>query len=128
MGSAQSSFAVNAKFRVWNVRLQKLLVCVGAGFLSFILVPDNTWNFRFYHLYTPWANLHGRDLYDIGPAQEQSFLNPIADFLFYGLVTSPLNETPRVIAFIMGAVHGLNAVLILGIARHVLYPPQVLER
>src|SRR3981081_930996 len=108
----QSSFAVNALFAAWPFRVQALLIC-GAGFLSVILGPDNNWDLRYYHLYAPWAYLHHRYLYDIGPAQEQGFLNPMADFLFYALASSSLNETPRIVAFIMGAVHGINAVLVL---------------
>jgi hypothetical protein len=58
----------------------------------------------------------------VAPAEYQSFLNPAADFLFYGMTSSVLNEMPRTIAFIMGAVHGLNAVLVAAIACHVLRP------
>ena len=122
------SFAVVALFTAWRFRLHLLLICVGAGFLSVILGPDNYWDLRYYHLYAPWAYLHDRYLYDVGPAQEEGFLNPIADFLLYGLISSPLNETPRIVAFIMGAVHGVNAALIFAIARHVIRPPDPAER
>src|ERR1700729_2047879 len=80
------------------------LVCAGAGLVSVFLGPDNYWDLRYYHLYAPWAYLHQRYLYDIGPAQEQGFLNPTADFLLYGLISSPLNEMPRLVAFIMGKI------------------------
>jgi hypothetical protein len=122
------SFAVVALFTAWRFRLHLLLICVGAGFLSVILGPDNYWDLRYYHLYAPWAYLHDRYLYDVGPAQEEGFLNPIADFLLYGLISSPLNETPRIVAFIMGAVHGVDAALIFAIARHVIRPPDPAER
>lgn len=112
----------------WLMRLRYVFVCVGAGLVSVALGPDNYWDLRYYHLYAPWAYLHGRYLYDIGPAQEQGFLNPTADFLFYGLISSPLNETPRIVAFIMGAVHGLNAAFVLAICAHVLRPPRAAER
>jgi hypothetical protein len=124
---AQSSFAATALFITWSFRLQVLLICAGAGFLSVILGPDNNWDLRFYHLYAPWAYLHGRYLYDIGPAQYQGFFNPTADFLFYTLTSSRLNEYPRIVAFIMGAVHGINAALIFAIALHVIRPFQRLE-
>src|ERR1700756_2422172 len=124
----QSSFAVNAFFTAWSFRLPALLICCGAGFLSVVLGPDNNWDLRFYHLYAPWAYLHGRYLYDVGPAQYQGFFNPTADFLFYTLTSSRLNESPRIVTFIMGAVHGINAVLIFAIALHVLRPLQHLER
>src|SRR5215813_2359802 len=65
------------------------LICAAAGLVSIALGPDNNWDLRYYHLYAPWAYLHGRYLYDIGPAQEQSFFNPIADLVFYGLISSP---------------------------------------
>src|SRR5712671_5556777 len=125
---AQRPFAVAALFTAWRFRVQLLLICVGAGFLSVILGPDNYWDLRFYHLYAPWAYLHDRYLYDIGPAQEQGFLNPIADLLLYGLISSPLNETPRIVAFVMGAVHGINAAVLFAISCHVIRPIQPLER
>lgn len=98
------------------------IICVSFGLLSIVLGPDNNWDLRFYHLYGPWAYLYDRYTYDVGPAQLQGYFNPTIDFLFYGLISSPLNEFPRVIAFIMGAVQGANAVLIFAIARHVIRP------
>jgi hypothetical protein len=118
----QRAFAIDALFTA-GFRLALVLICVGAGLLSVILGPDNYWDLRFYHLYGPWAYLHGRYLYDIGPAQEEGFLNPVADFLLYGLISSPLNDMPRLVAFIMGAVHGINAAIIFAIACHVIRPP-----
>jgi hypothetical protein len=118
----QSSPAFRPHSMLWRFRLVLLLVCVGAGFLSVILGPDNYWDLRYYHLYAPWAYLHDRYLYDVGPAQEQGFFNPTADFLLYGLISSPLNDAPRIVAFIMGAVHGINAALIFAIACQVIRP------
>jgi hypothetical protein len=120
--------AAGALPAVWRYRLLLALICAAAGLLSVMLGPDNYWDLRYYHLYAPWAYLHGRFLYDIGPAQEQGFLNPTADFLLYGLVSSPLNDFPRVIAFIMGAVHGINAALLLAITCQVIRPPDPAER
>jgi hypothetical protein len=105
-----------------------VLACVGTGLLSVALGPDNYWDIRFYHLYAPWAYLHDRYLYDVAPAQVQGFLNPIADFLLYGLISSPLNDTPRVVAFVMGVVHGLNAAFGLAIVWQVIRPPGTTER
>jgi hypothetical protein len=112
----------------WRFRLLLVLTVFGAGLLSVALGPDDYWDLRYYHLYAPWAYLHHRYLYDLGPAQEQGYLNPVADFLLYGLVSSPLNESPRIIAFIMGAVHGINAALVLAIAAHVIRPAQAATR
>ncbi len=125
---AQASAAVRRLSAAWRFRLLLALVCVGAGVLSVMLGPDNYWDLRYYHLYAPWAYLHERYLYDIGPAQEQGFLNPTADFLLYGLISSPLNDYPRVVAFIMGAVHGINAALLLAIVCQVIRPPDWAER
>ncbi|HEY4404073.1 MAG TPA: hypothetical protein VGN55_05405 [Xanthobacteraceae bacterium] len=124
----QRSAPFDQLFAAWRFRLLLALVCVGAGILSVMLGPDNYWDLRYYHLYAPWAYLHGRYLYDIGPAQEQGFLNPIADFLLYGMISSPLNDWPRVVAFIMGAVHGINAALLLAIVCQVIRPPDPVER
>lgn len=122
----KGSSVPQALFAAWPIRV--LLICGGAGLVSIILGPDNYWDLRFYHLYAPWAYLHGRYLYDIGPAQYQGFFNPTADLLFYALTSSRLNEFPRIVAFIMGAVHGINAVLIFALALHVLRPLQRLDR
>ena len=124
----QRSAAFERLSSAWRFRLLLALVCVGAGILSVMLGPDNYWDIRYYHLYAPWAYLHGRYLYDIGPAQEQGFLNPTADFLLYGLISSPLNDSPRAVAFIMGAVHGINAALLLVIVCQVIRPPAAVER
>ena len=124
----QRSAPFDQLFAAWRFRLLLALVCVGAGILSVMLGPDNYWDLRYYHLYAPWAYLHGRYLYDIGPAQEQGFLNPTADFLLYGLISSPLNDWPRLVAFIMGAVHGINAALLLAIVCQVIRPPDAVER
>ncbi len=118
----QPSPAVRPHSALGRFRLVLLLICVSAGFLSVMLGPDNYWDLRYYHLYAPWAYLHDRYLYDIGPAQEQGFFNPTADFLLYGLISSPLNDAPRMVAFIMGVVHGINAALIFAIACEVIRP------
>jgi hypothetical protein len=123
----RSSFAIAPFPARWRFPLQLSLICMGAGFLSVMLGPDNYWDLRYYHLYAPWGYLHDRYLYDIGPAQEEGFLNPVADFLLYGLISSPLNETPRIVSFVMGAVHGINAALIFAIARRVIRPPDPME-
>jgi hypothetical protein len=123
----QSSLAPDG-LKVWHLCLLMVLICCGTGILSVALGPDNYWDLRYYHLYAPWAYLHDRYLYDVGPAQEQGFLNPTADLILYGLISSPLNETPRVIAFIMGAMHGINAAVLFAISLHVVRPLRPRER
>ena len=124
----QASSAIDRLFKAWHFCALILLICGGVGVLSVALGPDNYWDLRYYHLYAPWAYLHDRYLYDVGPAQEQGFLNPTADLLFYGLISSSLNETPRLIAFIMGAMHGINAAVLFAISCHVIRPIQTFER
>jgi Dolichyl-phosphate-mannose-protein mannosyltransferase len=124
----QNTLTFAALFTEQPFYIHTLLICGTAGFLSVAFGPDTNWDLLYYHLYAPWAYLHNRYLYDIGPAQAQGFLNPIADLLFYGLTSSSLNEIPRIVAFIMGAVHGINAVLIFAIASYVLCPLQLWER
>src|SRR5215471_16265716 len=124
----QRLFAMDGLLNTGHLLLVALLICGGVGLLSIALGPDNYWDLRYYHLYAPWAYLHDRYLYDIGPAQEQGFLNPTADLLLYGLIVSPLNETPRIIAFIMGAIHGINAAVLYAIACHVIRPSRAVER
>lgn len=112
----------------WVFVFACLAICIAVGLVSVALGPDNNWDLRFYHLYAPWAYLNNRYLHDLGPAQYQGFFNPTLDFLFHGLVSSSLNEQPRLVAFIMGAVHGINGALILALAVHVLRPAQTSER
>jgi hypothetical protein len=126
--NTEVSFAADRLFGTWHFCALLLLICGGVGVLSVALGPDNYWDLRYYHLYAPWAYLHDRFLYDVGPAQEQGFLNPTADLFFYGLISSPLNETPRLIAFIMGAMHGINAAVLFAISHHVIRPIQTSER
>jgi hypothetical protein len=102
--------------------MSSVLICLAFGGLSVALGVDNNWDLRYYHLYAPYAYLHHRYLQDVGPAQFQGFFNPVADLLFYGLISSPLNEAPRLVAFVMGVVHGINAALVLAIARRCIRP------
>ncbi len=124
----QTSITVTSLLAARSLPALALIICAATGLISVALGPDNNWDLRYYHYYAPWAYLHGRYLYDIGPAQSQGFLNPTADFLFYALTSSILNDTPRLVAFIMGAVHGINAVLVLAIALHVLRAGAFTER
>lgn len=128
LSRGQSPIAVKAVFAARPFPLYVLLICTAAGLLSVVLGPDNNWDLRYYHYYAPWAYLHDRYLHDIGPAQSQGFLNPAADLLFYALTSSVLNDAPRAVAFIMGAVHGINAALILAISMHVLRVRELAER
>ncbi|MFC5480060.1 hypothetical protein [Massilia suwonensis] len=87
------------------------------GLISVLLRQDDNWDLRNYHLYNPFAWLNGKIGFDLAPAQMQSYFNPTLDLLYYGLV----HALPGPLAgFVMGALHGLNFVLLLLIGRALL--------
>jgi hypothetical protein len=87
------------------------------GLISLALGQDDNWDLRNYHLYNPFALLHGKIGLDLAPGQWQSYFNPALDLVYYGLIT--LLPAPLA-GFAMGVLHGLNALLVLGIARRLL--------
>lgn len=87
------------------------------GLVSVLLRQDDNWDLRNYHLYNPFALLNGKIDFDLAPAQMQSYFNPTLDLLYYGLtrvLPGPLT------GFIMGALHGLNFILLVLIGRELL--------
>ncbi|WP_250472897.1 hypothetical protein [Caballeronia sp. GAFFF1] len=84
------------------------------GLFSLAQGADANWDLRNYHLYNAFAFLHGRLSVDLAPAGMQSYFNPLLDVPYY-LMTMHL--PPMLVAFIMGVMHGLNFVLLLGICR-----------
>src|ERR1700730_11089453 len=88
---------------------------LGCGALALWLGQDASFDQLTYHLYGPWALLHGRLLVDVFPAfTGPTFHNPSADIPFYLLAA---HAPPRVTGFVLGAVHGLVAVPLYLIAR-----------
>jgi hypothetical protein len=91
-----------------------VLVPLGFGLLALLFGQDANWDLHNYHRYNPYALLNGKIGFDLAPAQWQSYFNPALDLLYYGLT----GALPAPLAgFIMGLLHGLNFVLVLGIAR-----------
>jgi hypothetical protein len=93
------------------------LVPVLFGLLSVWLGADSNWDLFNFHLYNPFAFLHGKLATDLAPAGVQSYFNPLLDLPYYLMLVhwpGPLT------GFIMGFLHGLNFVLVLGICRAVL--------
>lgn len=81
------------------------------GALALFLGQDINWDLRNYHWYNAWALVTGRyarDL-DLMPSQLQFFYNPLADVPFYFLGA---HLTAKATFFILGAVQGLNFVLL----------------
>src|SRR5213595_3088398 len=91
-----------------------LIVPVLFGLLSLMLGQDDNWDLKNYHLYNAYALLHDRIGFDMAPAQWQSYFNPALDVPYY-LLTSWFPGP--VAGFLFGLLHGLNFVLVLGIAR-----------
>lgn len=84
------------------------------GLLALTLGQDANWDLRNYHYYNAYAFLHGRLDYDVAPAQVANFYNPLLHVPFYYLVTA---LPPRGVAFVLGAVQGLNLPLLYMISK-----------
>ncbi|NVE01510.1 glycosyltransferase 87 family protein [Massilia sp. BJB1822] len=97
--------------------LAAILVPLLCGLLSLAMGQDDGWDMRNYHLYNVYALLNGRVGGDISAAGFQSYFNPTLDIPYY-LLTQWL---PAPLAgFAFGVLHGLNFLLVLGIARQLL--------
>jgi hypothetical protein len=90
---------------------------VALGAVAVALGQDTNWDLRNYHLYNGYAALNGRLGHDIAPAQLQTYFNPTLYVPTYLLLT---HVPPRVAAFVLGAIQGVNFWLIYLIARVVL--------
>jgi hypothetical protein len=90
------------------------IVPVIFGIFSLAQRADSNWDLRNYHLYNAFALLNGRLSIDLAPAGMQSYFNPLLDVPYYLMA---MHLPAPLIGFIMGVVHGLNFVLLLGICR-----------
>lgn len=91
-----------------------IIVPIFFGIVSVLLGADTNWDLQNYHLYNAYAFLHGKLDIDLAPAGFQTYFNPMLDVPFF-LAMEHL--PPRLAGFLMGALHGLNFVLLLGICR-----------
>ena len=87
------------------------------GLLALALGQDTNWDMRNYHYYNPYAFLNDRMDIDGAPAQLQSFYNPALHVPFYYAVTY---LPARLVGFLLGAIQGINCLLLFAIARHCL--------
>ncbi|MFC7300105.1 hypothetical protein [Herminiimonas aquatilis] len=87
------------------------------GLISIWLGADTNWDLKNYHIYNAFAFLNGKLNIDLAPAGMQTYFNPVLDVPYY--LMSRYLPAPLV-GFIMGVVHGINFVLLAGIARNVL--------
>ncbi|MFP3553192.1 glycosyltransferase 87 family protein [Paraburkholderia sp. SIMBA_049] len=86
------------------------------GLYSLLLGADANWDLYNYHLYNPFAWLHGKLQTDLAPAGMQSYFNPLLDTALYLLNT---HLPSRAVGFLLGVLHGSTFVLIVAIAREV---------
>jgi hypothetical protein len=66
--------------------MRRWMLCLSVGFpllALLVLGQDHNWDLQNYHLYDPFAWLHGRLRLDIAPAQVQSWHNPLLDVPMY---------------------------------------------
>jgi hypothetical protein len=79
------------------------------GLLTILLGQDANWDLRNYHWYNAYAFLNGRYGFDLLPSQTPWFYNPTLDVPYFLLA----NAVPmQLAAFVLGAVQGLNFVLL----------------
>jgi hypothetical protein len=92
-----------------------LVVASGVG--AVVQGQDANIDLYRYHLYVGYAFVHARLDHDLVPSALTTFLNPVLDaFHYLGIVHLP----PRVFAFLLGSIQGLNAVVVLLLARSLL--------
>ncbi len=83
------------------------------GVLALFLGQDSNWDFRNYHWYNAYAFVTGRYTFDLLPSQTPFFYNPTLDVPFYLLAS---HVPARLAGFVLGAVQGLNFVLLFMLA------------
>lgn len=121
-GSAQ---VMTARFLTEPLR-RRLVLCflagtpIGFGIASILVRQSYNWDLLNYHFYNPFAWLHGRHAIDIdAPVVPGAYFNPLLHLpLYLAINTLP----PRLTGFMVGAVQGLNALLVFAIARLTLPP------
>jgi hypothetical protein len=100
-----------------SYRNAAILIPLAFGLWSVLLGIDSNWDLRNYHLYNAFAFLNGKLAIDLAPGGFQSYFNPLLDVPYYLAV---MHLPPRLTGFLMGALHGLNFILLLGICRKAL--------
>ncbi|MGN0024782.1 MAG: hypothetical protein ACI351_05060 [Candidatus Avelusimicrobium sp.] len=89
-----------------NILIFIVCICIG-GTLSLLLGQDIGVDLLNYHLYNPYAFLHGKLSIDFIPAGVvHTFFNPLADIPFFWLFYY-LNDFPKLTAFIKGGYYGV---------------------
>jgi hypothetical protein len=87
------------------------------GIYSIILGQDINWDLQNYHLYNPYAYLHGRIDFDLSPAGLQTYFNPFLDLVYFSAIGV---LDPKSVAFLIGVIQGFSFVIIFKIAKQIL--------
>jgi len=112
--------------RAHNLALAILLAAPFVfGWLALFLGQDANWDLRNYHWYNAFAFLNNRYSLDLLPAQTPSFYNPLLDVPFYLLAT---HFPAKVAGFCLGAVQGLNFILLFMLAHMALIVPNLRQK
>jgi len=87
---------------------------IAGAIYTLVLGEDVNWDWQNYHEYNVWAALNGRYQTDVLPSGFQTYFNPVVYFPVYYL----RHKLPSPFGFaILGAVHGLNLVLVYLLSR-----------
>ena len=81
--------------------------------------PEASWDLRNYHLYTPFALLHGKAAVDLYPATQHTFANPALDLPSYA-ARMALLERPNVLDCLLSLPTIISAFAAYRICLHVL--------
>lgn len=98
--------------RLSTSTLRLLLFCAApvlCGFLALAMGMDGSWDLRNYHYYNGWALLTGHIGRDLLVSQTPSFYNPLLDLPFAWAAD---HLPARLIAFLLGSLHGGDFILL----------------
>lgn len=108
--------AMLPRLRAIPVWLQLCLCLLLGMVLSLIDRTDANWDLQNYHLYDPWALLHGRLGADYFVAAYQSYFNPAADVPYYIVKYLLAPGAPRLAAMLAGLPYGLLVFFVVRLA------------
>lgn len=103
-----------------------VLFVVIFGVIAALGGSDAMWDLRNYHIYNPFAVLHGKLDYDIAPAQVQTYIAPQLDILYY-LIRRGLNKSPILLDLLFSLPHSLSAFVVFRISLLFLPPSMSLR-
>lgn len=101
-----------SRFRAFELLIVAAVCLAGFGLYSIFLGQDINFDQRVYHTYSGWA-LNTRMTRDLFVAGYQTFFHQFIYAPFYFLIST---FTPKTAGALLGALHGLNAVLVYALA------------